>query len=288
MKYKSWLAVAAAMCLFGSIPAWAHLEDPSSQIMAQVHFDQKLNQRVPLDLPFRDEEGHVAPLSAYMKGKPVILSLIYYNCSQLCFLDTDEIVHSMKGLPFKAGNEFNVISVSIDPNDTPALAMKLKNDYMKKYGMAASSDGWHFLTGDQNSIARLADAIGYHFAYDAQQKDYAHPDGIAILTPEGKISHYFFLLDYPSRDLKFALMEAASGRIGSKLEYFALSCYHYNPTTGKYSLAVMNLVRLAGILTVVMMAVLIGSMLRWEKQGKEEQEKKQIGSGRTVEPGLMS
>ena len=271
------------MYLWKPVPSWAHLEDPSSSLLSQVRFDQKLNQQVPLDLPFRDEEGHVAPLAAYMKGKPVILSLIYYNCSQLCFLDTDEIVHSMKGLPFKAGGEFNVISVSIDPDDTPDLAMKLKNEYMKKYGMAVSDDGWRFLTGDQNSIARLADAIGYRYARDPQQKDYAHPDGIAILTPEGKISHYFFLLDYPSRDLKFALMEAASGHIGSKLEYFALSCYHYNPTTGKYSLAIMNLVRLAGILTVVMMIVLIGNMLRWEKQGKQ-----QMGAGQKIEPGLMS
>jgi protein SCO1/2 len=255
-------------CLCWQAPSRAHVEDPASEILKKVKFEQKLNSQVPLDLIFRDENGRSAPLSAFMNGKPTILSMIYYRCSQLCFLDSDELLRSMKELKFTAGKEYQVITVSVEPKDTPGMADTLKKDYVKRYDRPEGVNGWHFLVGDKTSIDRLADSIGYRFAYDPKLNDYAHPDGITVLTPGGKVSHYFFQMSYPARDLKFALMQAASERIGSPLEYFALSCYHYNPVTGKYSITVMNIVRGTAILTVLMLAGLIAYLVRIEKQNK--------------------
>lgn len=265
-KFAVIWGIVLGACFCRQTPLLAHAEDPASEILKQVKFEQKLNNQVPLDLVFRDESGRRAPLSAFMNGKPTIISMIYYRCSQLCFLDSDELARSMKNLKFTAGKEFQVITVSVEPKDTPEMADTLKKEYVKKYGRPEAADGWHFLVGEKKSIDRLADAIGYHYAYDPKQNDYAHPDGITILTPEGRVSHYFFLLDYPPRDLKFALMQASAERIGSPLEYVALACYHYNPVTGRYSITVMNIVRATAILTVLMLAGLIVYLVRIEKQ----------------------
>ena len=249
--------------------AWAQTAPPNDPLN-KVGFDQKLNQQVPLDLTFRDEQGASVRLGDYFGAKPAILVLAYYECPNLCTLVLTKLVETMRGLSFDAGNQFEVVTVSIDPRDTPAIAAAKKATYLERYGRTGATGGWHFLTGEQDQIALLAQQIGFRYAYDARQDQYAHPTGIMVLTPQGKISRYFYDLDYTPRDLRLGLVEAADGAIGSPIDYVLLRCYHYDPITGQYTIPIMNIVRIVGVATALFLGMFLLMMVRRDRRVRLE------------------
>ena len=229
-----------------------HAQDPAHEPLSEVAFEQKLNEQVPLDLMFQDETGKSAQLGDYFGQKPVILTLNYYNCPMLCPLVLEELASSLAEIPFTMGDQFNVVTVSIDPRETPKVAAATKEKYTRRYGRPGAEAGWHFLTGEEAAIQRLAQAVGFRYAYDAESDQYAHPAGVMILTPQGKISRYFYGIEYAPIDLRLGLVEASANKIGSFVDQVLLRCYHYDPITGKYTLIAMNVLRLAGLATVLL------------------------------------
>lgn len=253
--------LVATACLTALVsPPAAATADRLAELSKQVRLDQKLNAQAPLDVSFRDETGKPVLLERYFGKKPVMLILIQYRCTMLCSREMETLLLTLQEMKFTVGKEFELVTVSIDHRETERLAAEYKQGYLKKYGRPEAADGWHFLTGDKASVRRLADAVGFHFAYDDQTDQFMHPDGVIILTPEGKVARYFFRLEYPPRDLRFALVEAADGKIGSLMDGWWMSCYFYNPVTGKYSLALMGVLRLAAIGTVLLLATGVGLM----------------------------
>ena len=225
--------------------------------LRNVSLEQKLDQQVPLDLTFRDDTGPEMPLSSYFAGKPVILALVYYQCPMLCTQILNGLAISLRAMSLESGRDFEVVAVSIDPTETPNLAARKKIEYLRRY--AKSSTGWHFLTGAEPQIQALAQAVGFRYAYDPRTKQYAHASAIMVLTPEGRLSKYFYGIEYAPRDLRLGLVEASQNKIGSPVDQILLYCYHYDPNTGKYTAIVMNIVRLAGALTIL----IFGSLLVW-------------------------
>lgn len=232
--------------------------DPRDAALKKVRLDQRLNQQVPTDLAFQDEQGRSVRLSDYLGSKPVMLMMIQFRCTMLCAEQVRVLTDSLKQIQFTPGKEFNLLIVSIDPREGPELGKDMKDRLMAEYGRPQADAGWRFLTGSKATIDHLAAAVGFHYYLDTLTDQYAHPDGVMILTPEGKVSHYYFRLDYPPRDMRLGLVEASKNRIGSPLDALALLCFHYNPITGKYALAVMALVRTLGIVTV---ALIIGGVV---------------------------
>jgi protein SCO1/2 len=251
------IAVLTAYCLLPT--AYCHA-DRSEELMKRVRLDQKLNAQVPLDLSFRDETGRTVQLHQYFGKKPVMLILIQYRCTMLCSEEMKALALSLKEMAFTPGKQFNLITLSIDPREASDLATQYKAGYLKDYGRPEAATGWHFLTGDERSIRRLADTIGFHYVYDDQTDQFMHPDGVMVLTPEGKVARYFFRLEYPARDLRLALVEAADRKIGSPLDGLWLLCYHYNPVTGKYSFTLMGLLRVAALGTLLLLVTGVGVM----------------------------
>ncbi len=224
--------------------------------LQKVSIDQRLNEQVPLDLVFRDETGKEVRLGDYFSGnKPVILSLVFYECPMLCNQVLNGLVSGLRAVPLSVGDDFNVVTVSFDPRETAELAARKKEIYMHQYKRAGASAGWHFLTGDEASIKQLTDAVGFRYTYDPAANQFAHASGIMILTPQGKISRYFYGIEYAPKDVRLSLVEASGGKIGSRADQLLLYCYHYDPSTGKYAW-VMNIYRLGGILTVLGMIAL--------------------------------
>jgi len=260
------LTLALAL-LIGLAPVAAPANsDTPPAALRDVGLDQRLNQQVPLDLSFRNEVGETVTLGSLMRGKPVILSLVYYECPMLCTLVLNGLLGSMKALPFDAGNEFDVITVSFNPRDTPELAAKKKAAYLAEYRRPGAEQGWHFLTGDDASIKRLAAAVGFRYTYLPDKGEFAHAAGIMVLTPQGVLARYFYGVEYAPRDVKFGLMEAAENRIGTPVDQLQLFCYRYDATTGRYTNQVMTLIRLGGALTVL---AIVGFILRawWRERG---------------------
>jgi protein SCO1/2 len=252
-----------------SLPAstWAHQDAQQvPAILRDVGFDQRLHAQVPLDLRFRDETDTLVSLRDYMHAKPVLLTLAYYHCPNLCPLVLNGLVRALRGLSLTVGKDFEVLTVSMDPRDTPALAAATKQDYVQRYGRAGAAQGWHFLTGDVHTIARLTQAVGFRFSYDAAQEQYAHASGIVVLTPEGVVSRYFYGIEYAPRDLRWGLIEAAKGTIGTPIDQLLLYCYHYDPRTGRYGLVIMNVLRLGGLTTVAGMVTFMGIMFRRDRR----------------------
>jgi protein SCO1 len=260
---RIWFVVAAlalALLLRPSIAA-AQFGDPMSptqnlgvrpDLLKQVGIDQKLNDSVPLNLTFRDEHGKTVELAQYFGSKPVILTLVYYSCPMLCTQILNGLDRSLKNIPMTIGTDFNVVTVSIDPTERPVLADAKHELYTGMYGRPGAAEGWHFLTGDEPQIKALADAVGFRYAYDPDSKQFAHASAIMLLTPEGRLSRYFYGVSYPERDLRLGLVDASSGKIGSPVDELLLFCYHYDPHTGKYGLLISRVVQLSGLLTVVL------------------------------------
>ena len=234
--------------------------------LREVGFDQKLGGELPLDLVFRDADGRRVALGDYFDGRPVALSLVYYDCPMLCPLTLSGLAQSLKPLELSAGEEFQVVVVSFDPTETSETARVARDRYLPLYGREGAEEGWHFLTGDQTSIDRLADAVGFRYTWDAERAEYAHAAGLVVATPEGRIARYFFGTDHPARDLRLAFVEATDGAIGSPIDQVLLYCFHYDPATGRYSAATWNLVRAGAILTLAALGTFLFVMLRRDRR----------------------
>lgn len=217
-----------------------------------VGIDQtKLNNQVPLDLPFVDEQGKDVTIGQYFGKRPVVLALVYFDCPMLCSLVQNALSGTLAILKPTAGTDFEVVVASINPAETPAQAADAKAKMVTLYRRPGTDDGLHFLTGRESSIKALADAVGFRYKYDPKIAQFAHPAAIMVLTPDARVSRYLFGIDYGATDLRLALDEAAGGHIGNVVDQTLLFCYHYDPATGRYSLAIMSLIRLGGILTVL-------------------------------------
>jgi len=266
LAVAAWLVAAAA-------PATLAQTAQEQAILQNIDFDQNLNATVPLDARFTDEAGGEVQLGQYFGKKPVVLTLVYYECPMLCTEVLNGLLRTMQEMQFTAGQEYDVVTISINPKDTPALATDKRAEYLRRYGREVRPETWHFLTGREDEIKRVADAIGYKYVYDPVTEQYAHPSGIVVLTPAGKISHYFYGVQYDAKDVRLGLVEASANRIGSPVDKLLLYCYHYDPMSGKYNVAVMNMLRVFGVATVLLMALGIVYMLRREKSsGAGERE----------------
>lgn len=223
-----------------------------------VSFDQRLDEQVDLDLTFRDSTGADIRLGELFGEKPVVLALAYYECPMLCTLELNGLLRAMRALSESAGEEFTVVTVSFDPGEGPELAAEKKKHYLAQYRRESGDAGWSFLTGSEESIRSLADAVGFHYRYDQETDLYRHASGIVVLTPGGRVSRYFFGVEYSARDLRWGLIEASEGRIGDFIDAAMLYCFHYDPITGKYGVVIMNVLRLGGGLTVLALALFMG------------------------------
>ena len=232
-------------------------------ILKQANFDQRLNQQVPLNLTFRDESGREVRLQQYFGTKPVILSLVYYQCPMLCSQVVNGMTQVFSDLKFNVGRDFQVVTVSFDPHDTPDEAAAEKQLTIKRYGRPGAAAGWHFLTGEESSIRPLADAVGFHYAWDPQLHQFAHAAGIVLLTPQGRVAQYYFGIEYPPRDVRLGLVEASHNQIGSVVDQVLLYCYHYDPAKGKYGAVAFTAMRIGGLLTMVLLGGFIA--LTWRK-----------------------
>jgi protein SCO1/2 len=253
----------SGMMTKGGMPAGITPND-----LKKVSFEQALGVQVPLDLPFRDETGRAVRLSQYFTGRPVILALVYYECPMLCVQALNGLVRSLKVLALEPGRDYTIVTVSFNPAETPAEAAAKKDEYVGRLKRAGAADAWHFLTGTETSIRALTDAVGFHYVYDAATRQFAHPTGMIVLTPEGKTSKYVFGIDYGPRDIRFALVEASDHKVGTPVDRLLLYCYHYDPTAGRYGLVLMNVLRLGGVVTVAVIGGFILLMRQRDKRGR--------------------
>jgi len=235
-------------------------------MLRDVGIDQRLGQQLPLDAIFQDEEGRPVRLGQYFRERPVVLALAYYNCPMLCTQVLNGLLSSARVLSFDAGKEFEIVVVSFDPRDRPADARAKKAPYVKEYGRPGASAGWHFLTGSLASIERTTEAVGFRYRFDESQGQFAHASGIYVATPDGRLSRYFYGIEYAPRDLRLALVESSGGKIGSPVDQILLFCYHYDPKTGRYSAAILGLVRFGGVAAVLILSTFLTVMWRRDRR----------------------
>jgi len=240
------LALAAAASAAAQTAA-----DGRPPFLRDLGFDQRLGEMLPLDAVLRDEQGNEVRLGDYFGEKPVVLSLVYYECPMLCTLSLNGLVSAMDVLSFDAGDEYEVVTISFEAKETPELARAKKASYVERYGRDGAAGAWHFLTGDEDQIRRVTEAVGFRYAWDDETQQYAHPSGILVITPEGRIARYLYGIEYAPKDLRLALVEASEEKIGSPVDQLLLFCYQYDPTTGRYGAVAMNMVRAGGVLTVL-------------------------------------
>jgi len=255
--------VVAAMALF-VLPARAQQPGPPP-ILREVSIAQRLNEPIPPDIIFRDEDGKAIHLGDYFGKKPIVLSLVYFDCPALCTEVLNGELRTMKAISLDLGKDFDAITVSFEPKDMPALAKAKRDVYAGQYGRPGAARNWHFLTGEQASIDALTQAAGFHYAYDSASRQYAHAAAILVLTPHGRVARYFYGVTYPARDFRLGLVEASEGKIGTPTDHALLYCYQYDPMTGKYGLIVMNVVRAAGLLTLLVLGIFMFVMFRRER-----------------------
>ena len=237
----------------------ANVRPPGLQ---NVGIEQHLDEQIPADLNFRDETGKPVRLGDYFGKKPVILNLVYYNCPMLCGEVLSGLEGALRVLKFDVGKEFDVLTVSFDPRETPDMATKKKAEFLKRYGRAGAAGGWHFLTGPQESIDALTKAAGFQYQYDPKTGQFAHATAIMILTPEGKIAQYYYGVDYAPKDLRLGLIQASQNKIGTLADQVLLYCYHYDPTTGKYGAVISRVLKLAGLATLLGLGILMTVLIR--------------------------
>lgn len=268
---RLWRRTAAALLLIAAMlpgasatPARAH---DGGDPLTDVAFEQKLNAAVPAELNFVDENGQRVTLGAYLGRTPVVLVLAYYDCPMLCSLVLNDLAARLREISLTPGEEFEVVIASIDPGETPELAKEKEEVYLAAYGRPETAGGWHFLTGEHEAIDRLADAVGFQYAYLPERDEYAHPSGVMVLTPEGRIARYFFGFDYPAKDLRLGIVEASREQIASPVDRLFLLCYAYDPVSGQYTLLVQNLMRLVGLGTALMLGGLVLLLLHRERTG---------------------
>lgn len=255
------VGTATAVAAGGTNP-----QDPTTG----VGIDQRLDSTVPLDLTFRDETGRAVRLGDYFGAKPVILTLNYYRCPTLCSLILSSLERGLQNVAFNVGEQFEVVTVSIDPTEGAADATAKKAEILGHYGRPGAAAGWHFLTGDEGQIRQLAAAVGFRYAYDTRGAQYVHPSGIMLLTPAGRVARYLLGIDYAARDLRLGLVEAADGRIGVPADQILLLCYHYDPATGRYAGAVDTFIKGSSVAVAVALTLLVGVLLRRERRKSAE------------------
>lgn len=239
-------------------------------ILSKVGIDQRIGNTIPLNLTFRDDAGRSVRLADYFGKRPVVMALAYYECPMLCTQVLNGMVHALRPLDFEPGRDYDVVVVSINPRETPGLAAQKKATYVADYGRPDTASGWHFLTGDEASIQALAAAIGFRYAYDENIQQYAHGAAIYVLTPQGRLAQYFYGIEFPSRDLRLAMVESSHGKLGSVVDQVLLLCYHYDPTTGKYGAAIMDAVRIGGVLTLLALGGFLFVSLRRDRRTEAE------------------
>lgn len=264
MKLK--FRTAALLLLAVPFPPAAAQQNAPLPILKQVGITQNLNAPIPGDLAFRDETGQTVRLGDFYGKNPVVLSLVYFDCPALCTEVLNGELRTMKAISLDLGKDFEAVTVSFEPKDTPALAKAKRDVYAGQYGRPNAAEHWHFLTGDQASIGALTNVAGFRYAYDASIRQYAHAAAILILTPDGRIDRYFYGVQYPARDFRLGLVEASEGKIGTLTDQAMLFCYQYDPMTGKYGLIVMNVLRAAGGLTVLAIGLFMLLMFRRDKK----------------------
>jgi len=238
----------------GTIPEQGKPSSLKPEQLKEVSFRQRLNERLPMDARFKDEYGRDVTLGKYFnQQRPVIVAFVYYQCPMLCTQVMNGISSALRALTFTAGEEFDVVLISFDPRDTAAAAAEKKRTHLKYWASEQTFGGWHFLTGEEPTIKRVADAAGFTYQWDAQTQQFAHVSGVLVTTPDGKLARYFYGVEYSPKELRMALVEAGQGHIGSPIDELLLYCYHYDPESGRYGVMIMNLVRAAGILTLASM-----------------------------------
>jgi protein SCO1/2 len=267
--------LAAVLCA----PAVAHAQgmgmpappeiNPVSKkpaILDKVGIDQKIGQQLPLDAVFKDETGRDVKLGDYFGTRPVVMALAYYECPMLCTQVINGMTGALKTLSFDAGKDFDVVVVSINPREMPALAAQKKATNLEHYGRPQTAAGWHFLTGSEASIKAVAVALGFRYAYDEQIGQYAHGAAIYVATPKGVVARYFLGVEFPPTHLRYALVEASNNSLGTVADQVLLLCYHYDPATGKYGVAILRAVRIGGVLTVAAFLTFLFVSLRRDRQ----------------------
>jgi len=255
-----------AACLSASLqPALASGNSLPPEL-EDVGFDQRLGERVPLDLVFADETGSQAPLGTWFGERPVILALVYFDCPMLCPMILNGLTAALKPINFDPGKEFDVVVVSFDSRETPEMAAESKATHVERYGRPGTESGWHFLTGSAESIAALTETVGFRFSYSPEADQFAHTAGIVALTPEGQVARYFYGVDYPPKTLRLGLVEAADNKIGSVVDQVLLYCFHYDPSTGTYTAVAMNIMRLGALVTVALLGLFLLIQLKRERR----------------------
>lgn len=271
------LALATALC---GVAAAQYFTAPETKTVSPpglegVGIDQRLNEQVPLNLTFKDEQGKTVKLGDYFQeGRPVLLNLVYFQCPMLCTEVLNGVTSALKVIKFAPGKEFEVVTVSIDPRETPELAANKKAMYLKKLGNPEAAKGWHFLTGEETQIAELAKAVGFRYRYDPKLGQFAHAAGIMLITPTGKIAQYYYGVEYSAKDMRLGMVEASQNKIGSLADQVLLYCYHYDPRSGRYGATITNIIRLAGVTTVLVLGSALVMLFRKEKHDQS------IGTGR--------
>jgi protein SCO1 len=256
------LVAAAVLVRAASTGAQSLPADTRPEALREVGFDQRLGEAVPPDVALRDEAGRPVALGDYLGRRPVVLALVYYDCPMLCTLTLNGLASALSTLSFDVGREFEVVTVSFDPREGPELARAKKVRYLERYARPGAAAGWHFLTGAEAELKRLTAAVGFRYAWDARTKQFAHPAGVVVLTPQGRISRYLYGVEYAPKDVKLAVMESSAGRIGTAVDQVLLFCYQYNPQTGRYGAMVLRLVRVGAVLTLIALGGLIFALRR--------------------------
>ena len=236
-----------------------------------IGIEQKLGAQLPLDTEFKDEDGKAVKLGNYFNtGRPVIVAFVYYECPMLCNQVLNGLTGSLKGISLDAGKDFDVVAVSFDAreNDKLDLAKNKKASYVERYGRPGAEKGWHFLTGTEDSIKSVTGAAGFNYKWDEKSNQFAHAAGVMIANTDGKLSRYFYGIDYSPKDIKFGLMDSTANKIGNPAEQLLLYCYHYDPATGKYGLAILRVIRLGGVLTLLLMGTM--AIVFWRRNKSKE------------------
>jgi protein SCO1/2 len=245
-----------------------HAQTSQPAILNDVGIDQRLGVQVPPDLIFSDDTGRTVKLGDYFGKRPIVLSLVYYECPMLCTMSLNDLPRSMGAMPLNPGDDFEIVTVSFDPREKTPLAAAKKRHYVHQYKKPKAAQAWHYLTGDEANIKKLTETVGFRYVWDAKYNQYAHAAGFIVLTPEGKTARYFYGVDYSSKDMRLALVEASEGKISRPVEQILLYCFHYDPSTGRYSLAILRLLRVAGAVTVAAIASFIILNLRRERRAR--------------------
>lgn len=242
---------------------------PPPQILNNIEIEQKLNDPVPLDLAFRDENGQAVKLGDYFGKRPVVLALVYYDCPMLCTEVLNGMVSAFSVLKFDIGKEFEVVTVSFDTREKPELARAKKTTYLRRYGRPGAEQGWHFLTGEQPAITALTKAVGFHYQWDTQTQQFAHATALMVLTPQGRIAQYYYGVEYSPKDLRLGMVEASQGHIGTVVDQILLYCYHYDPRTGKYGAIISRVMQIGGAITIVLLGGFLIAMFKLEPRNNK-------------------